>query len=95
MKTKNEEAQVRDTGFYTGKKWRIIRDAIKLRDKMTCQACGLPITGRYIVDHIEPLTLDNMHEWIYAYNPENLQLLCISCHNYKTFSNPTKAESRW
>lgn len=86
---------VRDTGFYSSKKWIKIRDAVKLRDKMTCQECGEPITGRYIVDHIEPVTMDTVDDFDIAYNLDNLQLLCQACHNYKTFSNRQIAKSRW
>lgn len=75
---------VRDTGFYQSAKWIKTRDAIKLRDEMTCQFCGEPITGRYVVDHKTEITVDNMHDWDIAYNPANLWLLCQKCHNSKT-----------
>lgn len=78
---------MRGTGFYSHKKWIGVRDFIKRRDKMTCRICGDPITGRYIVDHIKEVNETNVHDWDIAYNPENLQLLCQSCHNGKTFSN--------
>lgn len=90
-----EKAGVRGTGFYEDKKWLKVRDSIRIRDKMTCKSCSQPILGRSIVDHIEPLTLANMHNWDIAYNPDNLQLLCITCHNYKTFSKTKKATNRW
>ena len=86
---------VRYTGFYSTKQWKQMRDEIKLRDKMTCAMCHRAITGRYIVDHIKELTYDNMYDYDVAYNPENLQLLCIECHNYKTFSKRENAKSRW
>jgi HNH endonuclease len=87
---------VRGTGFYESKKWQKVRDAIRKRDKMTCRSCGQPIIGRSIVDHIERLTLDNMYDWDIAYNPENLQLLCIQCHNRKTFRKTmTPNETLW
>lgn len=77
---------MRGTGFYSNKRWIEVRDFIKRRDKMTCQSCGETITGRYIVDHIKEVNETNVHDWDIAYNPENLQLLCQSCHNAKTFS---------
>lgn len=86
---------VRDTGFYSSKRWKTVRDVIKLRDKMTCTMCHRPITGRYIVDHIKELTHETLNDYDVAYNPENLQLLCIECHNYKTFSKRENAKSRW
>lgn len=86
---------VRGTGFYSNRKWHKVRDFIRIRDKMTCQQCHLPITGRSIVDHIEPITMENMHDWDIAYNPENLRLLCIACHNIKTFVKKVTAISLW
>nr|WP_243865432.1 HNH endonuclease signature motif containing protein [Paenibacillus lupini] len=35
------------------------------------------------VDHIIELTDENKHDWNIAYNPDNLQLLCSTCHNIK------------
>lgn len=87
---------MRGTGFYSNRKWIEVRDFIKRRDKMTCQSCGEPITGRYIVDHIKEVNETNVHYWDIAYNPENLQLLCQSCHNAKTFSTVgTTNETFW
>lgn len=87
--------RVRDTGFYDSSKWRKVRDEIRLRDKMTCRDCLNPIIGRSIVDHINPLTFENMHDWDIAYNHDNLQLLCQNCHNAKTFMKTSKAEVLW
>lgn len=83
---------MRDTSFYSSKKWKDVRDYVKRRDRMICQNCGKVITGRYIVDHITPVTHDNYRDWKIAYNPDNLQLLCQSCHNKKTQRdiNPTR-----
>lgn len=81
---------VRELGFYSTKKWIETRDMIKKRDKMICQSCHQPIFGRYIVDHIKPITVDNMNDWNIAYNPDNLQLLCQDCHNKKTFQFKTQ-----
>lgn len=36
---------------------------------------------RFIVHHMEPLTPDNIHDEYIAYGWDNLQLLCIECHN--------------
>lgn len=86
---------VRGTGFYSGKKWLEVRDYVRHRDENTCRSCGNPVTERYIVDHIIEVTVDNVHDWDIAYNPDNLQLLCQTCHNAKTFSKETKAQSLW
>lgn len=86
---------VRGTGFYESKKWRETRDQIRIRDKMTCRHCGQPIIGRSVVDHKIELTLENVHDWNIAYNPENLQLLCLRCHNIKTFAKTEKTKVLW
>ena len=52
---------------------------------MTCELCGRFITGKSIVDHkieITPFNKDNIDITL---NRDNLQLLCIECHNTKTF----------
>ncbi|WP_127059119.1 HNH endonuclease [Veillonella ratti] len=36
---------------------------------------------RFIVHHVEPLTPDNINDDYIAYGWDNLQLLCIECHN--------------
>lgn len=67
---------------------------------MICQSCGQPIKGtimklqdgrkftRYgIVDHIIELTDENVHDTDVSLNNSNLELLCLECHNSKTFGN--------
>jgi hypothetical protein len=39
----------------------------------------------YIVDHIEELTPANITDPNIALNHDNLQYLCLDCHNSKTF----------
>lgn len=90
-----ERDGVRSTGFYSTQKWKRVRDQIKVRDKMTCQRCGKPITGRYIVDHKIELNFDNYKDWDVAYNPDNLWLLCQNCHNLKTFRKITTQDTLW
>jgi 5-methylcytosine-specific restriction protein A len=88
-----EKNGVRDTGFYSSKKWLKVRDFIKMRDNMICQSCGEFVTGKYIVDHKKQLTLENVTDWEIAYNPDNLQLLCLECHNSKTFSKKRRPDN--
>lgn len=86
---------VRGTGFYSSNEWISVRDEVKKRDRMMCQKCGRPITGRYIVDHIEELTMDNYKDPNISLNPKNLQLLCQTCHNTKTFSKKPQRFNLW
>lgn len=75
---------VRESGFYSSKKWINLRNAIRERDMMTCQKCGDYQAERYEVDHITELNWQNVDDWEVAYNPDNLQLLCHECHVRKT-----------
>ena len=75
---------IRDSGFYSEPKWLKVRDYVRERDGMRCAACGKVITEKPEVDHIIPLTWDNVRDWNIAYNPDNLQLLHHECHNRKT-----------
>lgn len=55
--------------------WKKIRLAV-LREEPLCRACQAPAT---CVDHIQPLKQGGDHSrW-------NLQPLCASCHNSKTW----------
>ena len=75
---------VRESGWYNKKEWLAVRDYVRQRDKMTCVRCGAFGAKKYEVDHIIELTWENLDVWEIALNPDNLQLLCKSCHNKKT-----------
>lgn len=70
--------------IYNTTTWRNIRDQVRARDDHTCQRCGLPIVGRSIVDHIIEIDKHNRYDENIVYDLDNLQLLCIQCHNIKT-----------
>jgi 5-methylcytosine-specific restriction protein A len=61
-----------------GRPWRRKADAIKVRDRYTCQMCHrVTIEGE--VDHIVPISQGGTDD------PSNLQWLCIEpCHREKT-----------
>jgi len=59
-------------------RWRRLRLLILKRDGYKCVQCG--VSGRLEVDHIQSVsTAPEL-----AYDPNNLQALCRSCHSYKT-----------
>lgn len=63
--------------FYHSKEWREFKDSIILRD----DACelgieGLPISGRLIVHHLNPITLETMQDLNVVLNPSNV--ICCS-----------------
>ena len=62
--------------FYQSKKWKTVRRFIKQRDQGICQKCSG--VGQE-VHHKIPLTLRNYQTEL-AIDPENLVLLCRSCH---------------
>jgi 5-methylcytosine-specific restriction endonuclease McrA len=73
---------------YNSKEWIKKRNDYRESQRMRCEKCKTFITGKSIVDHIIELTTDNyLDDWI-MYHDDNLQLLCLSCHNTKTFSPP-------
>lgn len=64
---------------YHTKRWEQMKLYILDRDNGICQRCGKLITTRFIIHHKHLATLGNF------YDPANLELLCIECHNYVTF----------
>lgn len=60
------------------RRWQVLRMAVIERDGFCCKACGA--RGRLEVDHIKPV---RTHPDL-AFDPQNLQALCPSCHTRKT-----------
>ncbi len=82
--------------FYKSKEWVSLRNHARNKYGGVCNSCGkllqkVPRTYRGktiyvyegIVDHVIPITED----WELRLDISNLQLLCWSCHNYKTFKS--------
>ncbi len=77
--------------FYKSKKWINLRNYVRLRDNYTCQHCKrLIVKDKWIVDHIVEINEKNKNDNEILYNKNNLELLCISCHNKKTFGSKKK-----
>lgn len=68
--------------FYDSKEWKKCRESYISKVHGVCEHCGEP---GYILDHIEELTPENINDPNITLNHENLQYLCLSCHNTKTF----------
>lgn len=68
--------------FYHSNPWKKAIEIVKIRDKGLCQHClkEKRLVIGTIVDHIIPLSVD----WDKRLNEDNLQLLCLGCHNIKT-----------
>ena len=56
--------------------------------------CHRLITGKSIVDHIVEITPFNKDDKDITLNEDNLQLLCVECHNTKTFGGYTGRRER-
>lgn len=73
--------------FYNSKHWRTLRNRIRTTKRMRCDVCGRLIHGKSIVDHIIEIDETNYQDESITLNEDNLQLLCLECHNTKTFQS--------
>lgn len=64
--------------FYNSKAWRECRDAYFASQYGLCERCGGP---GLIVHHKIVLTPANINDPNVTFNWENLELLCLECHN--------------
>lgn len=71
--------------FYNSKQWKKLREEVRTEKGMRCDHCHRLIKGKSICDHIKEITPDNYTDEVVTLNKRNLQLLCIECHNTKTF----------
>jgi len=79
---KEGRTEVSKGGFYDTKSWRQLRASI-LDKQPFCGMCldkGFVVKAD-VVDHIEPVSIDDMSRFL---DPENCQPLCYSCHYKKT-----------
>lgn len=74
--------------FYNSKAWKNCRESYISKVHGLCEHClelDKHIPG-YIVDHIIEISPSNIDDPGITLNHENLQYLCLACHNTKTFS---------
>lgn len=64
--------------FYNSKQWNKCRASYIKSVFGLCERCGKP---GYIVHHIKQLTLMNINNPDVSLNHENLEYLCLDCHN--------------
>lgn len=64
--------------FYDGVPWRRTRRAYARSVHKICERCG---GVGFIVHHKTELTPENINDDRIAYGFDNLELLCLSCHN--------------
>lgn len=73
--------------FYNSKPWITLRNKIRKDKRMRCDMCGRLIHGKSIVDHMIEIDETNYQDESITLNEENCQLLCLECHNTKTFQS--------
>ena len=70
--------------FYNSKHWRKCRASyISTVPGGICEHCHEAVG--HIVDHIEEINIHNINDPNITLNHDNLQYLCLKCHNTKTF----------
>lgn len=87
-----------DSSFYKSKAWKQVRKTYALSKHCICERCGMPVyvdgindylikehRTKGIVHHKEHLNQNNVVKDNIAYGFDNLELLCIECHNKEHF----------
>lgn len=69
--------------FYTSKEWVACREAYAASVFYLCERCKRP---GYIVHHKTHITDENVSDPNITLNWDNLEFLCIECHNREHFS---------
>ena len=85
---------VRRIDFYRSKAWRTAKNNIWLKQNLLCNRCGKPVyvdglsewipkdkRVKGIVHHIIHLDNVNVYDDNIAFNEDNLEGVCIDCHN--------------
>ena len=68
--------------FYRSAAWRRLSRAFLLSRNYICERCGQPAE---IAHHRQYLTPRNMNNPDISLNPDNLEALCMACHNTEHF----------
>ena len=69
--------------FYHSPQWRKLSRTFLLSRNYICQRCGAPAE---IAHHKQHLTAANVSNPEISLNPDNLEALCLACHNAEHFS---------
>lgn len=86
--------------FYKSKAWENVRKGIWLKQNLLCNRCHKPVfvagISEYIpkenrrigiVHHKIYLNEDNVNDINITLNPDNLEGICIDCHNKEHFGS--------
>lgn len=79
--------------FYSSTKWIKCRKAYASEHPI-CERCILKgiVTPVYIVHHKIEVTEENVNDPQITLNPDNLESLCLECHNAEHFSQSITAD---
>ena len=75
--------------FYNGKTWKATRNAYYKSKYGMCEKCGT-CNGKMIVHHKTWINATNVNDTNITLNWDNLQLLCLDCHNEVHFKEKDK-----
>jgi len=81
------------TAFYHSSAWRKCAQSFMQSKRYICQRCGKTMPGQMIVHHKIRLNERNVDDANISLNWNNLELLCIDCHNKEHFG--TKEEDHF
>lgn len=75
--------------FYKGKAWKNTQSAYMISQHYICQRCG---NVARIVHHVKYITPQNINDPNITLNWDNLEALCIDCHNREHMGSDACAE---
>ena len=69
--------------LYVSKEWVALRFRLIIERGPICQRCGKVMidTSQLIGHHIKALTPANINDVMITLNPDNIELVCLRCHN--------------
>ena len=70
--------------FYNSRQWRQLSRAFLLSKNYICERCGAPAE---IAHHRKYLNAANVTDPKISLNPDNLEALCLACHNAEHFAD--------
>ena len=69
--------------FYKSAAWQRVSKAYMQKHNYICERCGKPAA---ICHHKRYLNPGNIHDCFVTLNPDNLECLCMDCHNKEHFA---------
>lgn len=72
--------------FYDSKEWKVFRENLIIDRTnsygLSCSKCNKNILKeKIILHHKQELTKENVNDYNISLNPDNIEMLCLDCHN--------------